>query len=439
MAVVLSNALILAELVLELGVDVTSSCDPISTNVYVIENRDLVNIPTDVELTSMSYRLQHVHFPEQDFEYVTTGFPKDVMDNLCLRCLPKPDDKTNTIARGCKIEALASYKNAYVALRTTRRAFGTVAVAFKIPQKNGRNKTYRGDGDMTLNVRNAYSAILFQNLSDSVIYWEYNHQKHIAGMYKRSKQAEPKEVWEKTRTSVFRHRISCEVNHLGQAQFKRALLAYRSLQLERVTSPSKHNETSEMFEGMTEGDIYRAILALKSVEDVNEEPEPQEVMVYPQCATYDMKFAIPTFIMMAAILILLCITVYLKKKDSDSDKLQQLSEYLHVLNDSESIIPGCTTTQSVNSTPISSQELVLEEIPSSDNFYYNSPSVQQRRWFREADRIEVRWDSAENIAGLRVIPQGGSGNTLRRVVPKHLINPTRRNVLSYRHRSNEYE
>lgn len=431
LAVILSNSLILAELVLELGVDVTSSCHVVRTKGHIIEDKDLVNIPTDVELASFAYRLQHVHFPKNDFTYVTTGFPKDFDENLCLSCLPQPNEN-NTIATGCEIEPPKQHNDAFVGLQTTVKAFGTVAAGFKIVDKRGRLKTYRGDGDMTLNLRNEYSVMLFRSLSDSVIYWEYNHQKHIKAMFRRIKRAQPKEVWERARGPVFSHRIVCKENNIVQAQFKRTLLAYRSVQLERVTNSSHYNKTSQMFERMTKGDIYRAIIALKSVEDVKKEGKMEDVFVYPQCATYNMVFAIPTLIMMASILVLLCVTLYLKERDCDNEKLQQLSEYLHVLNDSESIIPGCTTTQSANTTPLCSQELLLEETPSHSSFYLNSPSVHRRRWLRDADRIEVRWDIAGNISGLHVVPQGGSGNTLKRVTPKHLINLDGRYFPSHR-------
>lgn len=434
LAVVLSNSLILAELVLELGVDVTSSCNAVSTKEHTIQNMDLVNIPTDVELAAVVSRLQHVRFSNGDFTYVTTGFPKDFDENLCLSCLPSADEN-NTIAKGCKIDPPKQYNNAFVGLKTTMKGFGTIATGVEIVDERGRKKRYKGDGDMILNVRNEYSVMVFQNSSNSIIYWEYNHQEHIARMFNRSKQEQPKEVWEKARGPVFSHRISCEMNKVEQAPFKRALLAYRSVQLEQVPNASHYNETSQMFERMTKGDIYRAIIALKSVENVRTEVDKEDVMVYPQCATYNMVFAIPTLIMMTSILVLLCVTLYLKERDCDNDKLHQLSEYLHVLNDSESIIPGCTTTQSASTTPVGSQDLFLEDTPLPSNFYLNSTNVQQRRWFRDADRIELRWDLAGNISGLHVVPQGGgSCNTMRRVMPRHMINPNCRNLLSPQHR-----
>ena len=172
LTVILSTALVFAELSLELGVDVTHKCRPVITKGFLIEDRDGPRPdeipPTDIELSSLSFHLQNVKFVEgTDFSHVATGFPREITNELCVSCLPEPSEE-NTIAEKCKIEQPIEIYEGFLGIKRTESAYATVAYEIIQVDQDGKNTTYRGEGRLD----EKYSEAFFCNTLHPRDSWE---------------------------------------------------------------------------------------------------------------------------------------------------------------------------------------------------------------------------------------------------------------------------
>ena len=214
------------------------------------------------------------------------------------------------LQRECKIEQPIEIYDGFIGITKTGSAFATVAYEIIQVDQDGKNMTYRGKGDLTKNIGKHFSVILFtpgipgcedeETESDEVYYWEYNDQEHLGEMLNSSKNQN--EIKVRTKSPISRYRISCQVNRVNRTAFRRALLAYRSVQVEKTTDPANYYKETGRFDKLNESDIYRAILALKATEDVNQPLQEGEYKVFGQCASFNWIPAIPTIIIMAVIL-----------------------------------------------------------------------------------------------------------------------------------------
>ena len=206
-----------------------------------------------------------------------------------MSCLPEPSEE-NTIAEKCKIEQPIEIYEGFLGIKRTESAYATVAYEIIQVDQDGKNTTYRGEGDLTKNIRKHFSVILFtpeipgkeEIDSNAVYYWEYNDQEHLEELLKNSKNQN--EIKVRTKSPISRYRISCEVNRVNRTAFRRALLAYRSVQMKKTTGPANYYEEAGRFDKLNESDIYRAILALKASEDVNQPLQEGEYKVYERCS-----------------------------------------------------------------------------------------------------------------------------------------------------------
>lgn len=342
--VCLSTLLIVAELALELGVDVTSNCTPVVRHGSLIDNANPIvsnllpwHVP-DIELSAYSLLLQMVKFRDGEIMHVSKGFPRRITNDLCVKCLPKPTLE-NTVASNCTVGPLEEVQGVSIGVMMSNGALLGIVTGINVTKESGNGtsvlKEYQGAGDLIQSVYHLGFATFFSKeegssfseLSDGkqVQYWEYANQEHISHLvnaafiaYEKHHQSNGTNqdgntnygipnisadaiIIEPARGPVYRRNISCTTNRIYMGQFIRALLIYRTIQMDNIElhmdmmsqRESNRSNNNDLFDPLTVADVYRAILAVK-IGELMPETEIGEFFEYPRCASYNWIFAIPT-------------------------------------------------------------------------------------------------------------------------------------------------
>lgn len=289
--------------------------------------------------------LQLVSFRDGDFTHISHGFPRRITNDLCVKCLPKATP-SNTIASGCTVGPARPVHGVSIGVKMTDGAFlafvtGMNVTSFGSDGSNGGKKNQRvvrefhGMGDVTRTVHTQYVVTFVskddrvedkeQSSGHTVQYWEYSNQDHISKLCNAAIEKQDTDtpiVTEVTKGPVYRRSITCDTNTVHMAQFVRALLVYRTVHMENIQRPAefipvrtttaegnsdnKNGKGSGSFDPLTVSDVYRAILAVKVAEELPAESDVENgsFFEYPQCATYNWRFAIPTAVALLSIALL---------------------------------------------------------------------------------------------------------------------------------------
>lgn len=394
---------------LELGVDVTSNCTPVIRNGPLIG--DTIQLSTklswhvpDIELSAISFMLQLVSFRDGDFTHISHGFPRRITNDLCVKCLPQAT-KTNTIASGCTVGPAKPVHGVSIGVKMTDGAFLAVVTGMNVTSsvvEDGKNRRvvrqFHGMGDVTRTVHTQYVVTFVskdENVPDkeqssghTLQYWEYSNQDHISKLCNAAidrQKTDTPIVTEVANGPVYRRSITCDTNTVHMTQFMRALLVYRTVQMENIQRPAEfipvagtvsnategrsttnsNRKRNGSFDALTVSDVYRAILAVKVAEEL---PADSEVasgtfFEYPQCATYNWRFAIPTVVALLCIALLGMSVLHMRSKpakgnksfmcsakgtkgDGDGSTEEKIGAALKMLQDSDSFISDASSAAS---------------------------------------------------------------------------------------------
>lgn len=294
--------LLVSEVVVELGVDVSLKCNPKEERGLIITPGDSSKTFTTFELSYSAGYIQSVNFLDGDLKFVTSGMPKKMNSTFCFHCL---DGKKDDILRDCSAKIVRQYGlgELRVGVKTTDGSFGTVSIGFMGPS----GEDFRGgdgSGDLTSNGEHAaiFSFTKPDPRNDKVLtLFEYGNQEHIKQLLDNARNAKGKPVWEETTGPVRVTEISCRVNKLSEEHFRLAVMAYRTVQLENPIVLAKFNGSEEQFSAVTEDDVYRAVLSMKIMEDTQDTGIYYE---YTTCGKYNWHFLAPILVVVLLIIVL---------------------------------------------------------------------------------------------------------------------------------------
>lgn len=311
-----------AELITELGVDVSERCSPVKERGPVIAKNDASQNYTSIELGGMAFFLQSTNFAEAPFTRIQAGIPRSITGKECISCLKGsnyPD-----IMSGCavKLDRIYQAGELSVTIETTSGPFKTITTSFNETKQNGVSYNAhedKGMGDITRNGEH-WASVMFHprpNREKEVLYLEYTNQEHIDSLFQKAvKSKQP--VSETTRSGVRMYSISCSTNKLSPHHFTKALMVYRTIQLENPVRPAQYQEKEDKFVEIEPETVYLSVLALKIVDD---EHEIGDYYRYTTCGKYNMVFIAPLLACIAVILILGIISLYFRADRKLRDKI----------------------------------------------------------------------------------------------------------------------
>lgn len=397
---------------------------------------DYTNDPPVIETAPFAFLLNQITFLDGDFEYVTEGFPRNIDDTLCISCLKKdfPREKAKMIVADCDVMENRTYRSGEldIGIKLTSNPFGTVTVGFAKKNLNeSHSRCFCGNGELTRSHNGTFSTILFLNVpmgelqigkipdnsacdcdepdllgnkfqesntTGYVMYFEYNNQAHIESLFRMAKgnTTHPKVIWESTEGVTYVQKISCETIALNVESFNRALLVLRSIQVENVLNPADFNYTTARFDLFKKKDIYKAVLSVKAAEDTKKSEGEKNrnigrYQIYNECGVFDTKYAIPTIVSAAAILILGLISAGSLKQSRGHENAQMLASTQFEGNARGNLSSGI---------PLFS----IGALPRAGT----NESIRKRRrpWATEPEILQIHVDTEKNTSTLRVVPPG---------------------------------
>lgn len=328
-----SVLLIIAELVSDLGVNVSQKCSPSRQSGPVIAGS--LGNATPVELGASALLLQSIAFYDGRLTSVPAGFPLDVSAAVCLPCLEK--ENATPLLSNCSVSDGPMFLpgELNISAKTTNGAFKTKTKEFVDLRKKDEPETIQGDGDVTKNVDNC-AIFLVQGTKVEhnifeLLYLEYANNTHCNQMLATSREAQTMHgqgfpVWDLTASTVQSQNISCHAHpNITLRKFRRALQIYRTMQLEKNFTPVPFNEKESRFSKLKEDDIYRAVLAMLLLEDTK---KIGSYFKYKQCGTYDWIFLLPLSLTVLLIIVLGMVTVFVDKASRIKIPYNSYSWYL---------------------------------------------------------------------------------------------------------------
>eukprot|EP00177_Eucheuma_denticulatum_P001805 GFKZ01003231.1.p1 GENE.GFKZ01003231.1~~GFKZ01003231.1.p1 ORF type:complete len:481 (+),score=51.20 GFKZ01003231.1:266-1708(+) len=301
--------LIVSEVITELGVEQSSTCKPVERNGLVITPGDSKGKYTTGELLGIAFHLRATSFVEGPLTSVPAGMPKNISGKECLSCLKEKNHPD--VVRACTVTKKGTYEPGQleVAVRTTTDAFGTICDGFR--ETGGDQHLFQGVGDLTGNGRHRAMFLCTHNPGrddGDLVYFEYSDQSHIGDLLAKGQAAEGQPVWDATKSRVNTYTIRCEVNELSPANFRLALMVYRTMILENPVALAAFNETEQMFEPISRSDVYRSVLSMKVMEDSKDTGTSFE---YTECGRYNLRFLAPILTVLFLILFLGLLSIVL--------------------------------------------------------------------------------------------------------------------------------
>lgn len=310
--------LITSEITAELGLDTSKKCGPKKEHGLVVSGGKSNRKYTDVELGMSAGVLQGVFFlgsPDGKLSSLPVGLPKHITGKECIECLYNESSTDETyLARGCSIQHKSSYMagELEVGVKTTDGAFKTISLGFRGTDRN--NVFYWGMGDLTSNGKRMATFVIGSDNIDGEVnnetrftYIEYSNQEHVADMLKRAQEDKGQDIWEAIRSIVFVQEIHCDVNMLDVHEFEKALMIYRTIQLENPAPLAEFYDDRQWFKPLTSDDLYRAVLAMKIMDD---DGKMDDYYVYTECGVYDWTYIAP-ILGIIAIILLLCVSSFI--------------------------------------------------------------------------------------------------------------------------------
>lgn len=274
---------------------------------------DIEVIP--VENSASAFYLQNLHYLG-NLKTLSAGTPVSLNPNICLDCLQQ--SRHQPILDRCSVTPSRIYPKGSleVGVQAGDTSFGTIAVGFR-----NKKKKFSGPGDLAhYNITFEIFTFFDENKSENpdsnppiVKYFAYNHQKHCNDLVKKAKAARKTKdggdgiVWARTKAPVRTFQIRCGTCQLSGKSLTKALMVYRTMQIENSITRTKFHsrgsgdEKEGFFEMMTANDIIRAVLSVKIMDDL---PGWGEFVEFSQCTTYNWIFVLPLVLSLMMVLVL---------------------------------------------------------------------------------------------------------------------------------------
>lgn len=319
--------LITSEITAELGLGTSSKCGPETKQGMVVSGGKSNRKYTDIELGMSAGFLQNIVFlesPDGKLIRLPVGMPKHITGKECIECLYNESTTDETyLARGCSIQHKHTYKagELEVSVKTTDGVFKTISLGFR--ETIRENVLYSGSGDLTSNGERMATFVIGSNRAEGEIndktrftHVEYANQEHVADMLKRAQEDKGQVISESIRNNVSVDEIHCDVNVLDASDFEKALMIYRTIQLENPAPLAEFDNDLQRFKPITSDDLYRAVLAMKIMDD---DGRIDDYYVYTECGVYDWAYLVPIIVIIAIILLLCLSSLLLSSAMRDLD------------------------------------------------------------------------------------------------------------------------
>lgn len=292
--------LLASELVAEVGVSSSNLCGPVAKVGPVLSAESPASQGTNITIAFLAgaAHLQSVVFRDGPLTSVRSGFPHNVSEKTCVKCLAE-----QPILSDCRLTDGPSYpaRKLSVAVRSINTPLHTVATAFKVV-KTG--EIFEGEGDV-VHVGETCSSFLLMvtgKLQNRVqlTYLEYTHTDDCDTLFKDAQehQGEKDPRWHLTHNAVHTRNVHCSIAGLRTEELQLALLAFRTTQLENSVSRAAFDDSEKRYSRIVADDVYRAALAWRLAD---REERRQTYWEYSECGRYDAMYMLP----LAACLLLL--------------------------------------------------------------------------------------------------------------------------------------
>lgn len=294
----------------ELGVSSSNQCSPVATYGPVIAFSDKNDSITPAEIAASSYHLQMVSFVDGDLQQVSEGFPRQVNDTVCLKCVKS--DKINTpLLSGCGVSYHTHFPSGSmrVGVEATTDAFKTITIGFNTTDGS---QAFSGYGDVTNNSQHC-AMFLFSKRRQSkphFTYLEYANQEHCRRLLSLSRDATGA-VWELCKGTVWAASVTCNQSRIDARSLTSTLQAYRSMQLERNIQMTPFDDRTQRFQKLREDDVYRAALSALVMDDYN---KSGEYYVYSECGFYNVFWIAPLICSIVLITVLRIVSLCVSRK-----------------------------------------------------------------------------------------------------------------------------
>lgn len=299
--------LIASELITELGVSVSETCEPKTKSGAIVTAGSVSQNHTTVELGAMSFFVQAISFLDGNLTFVSSGMPKELTGRECLPCLSKRNP--TFIAKNCNVRMRKVYSagELLVGVHSTSSDMRTMSMGFR--ETDGNQRNFSGKGYLTSNGKQQAIFLVQESTRNvstpNLLYLEYAPLEHAKRLKVKSGKTD-RAIWERTESQVYVWSVSCEVNQLSSSEFQEALAEYRAIQLENPARLMSFDERKQTFERIYPDDIYRAIFSIRVVED---DYNIGEYQVYTTCAVYKWEFMCPFILCLILITVLGCFSL----------------------------------------------------------------------------------------------------------------------------------
>lgn len=302
LTLLLSFLFIGAEMVSELGLGVSKKCTTEKRSGNVIGTMVPDKRVPRVLFASTASRIRLLNFYDGPIEFISGDFPVSLNDSFCLTCM-KFNPQVAVLAN-CSAKTGRTYPPGSLAFGMSFGRFSILVDAL-IQVDEYENKTITGMRDFTLSKNHTF--IIFSVHSSKsnegrtiYTYFEYAKQAHIRSvLYRMIAEHQRKgtylltqKFWERTQGPTYTQEIQCGIRKIENLEA--VISSYRTMQLNNMVFPPDFDIEKEMFEPITEDDVYRAGLAQKiGFAEAYGTHEKGDYFTYTECAYYNWLYMIP--------------------------------------------------------------------------------------------------------------------------------------------------
>lgn len=321
LTVLFSLLLIVTEMISELGLSVSSACAAQRRTGRVIGTAVPDRHVSTVSFSSTSSAIRQVKFEDGELQFISNDFPVHLDKSFCLKCAKF--NLSTAILANCSVSNGRTYPAGSLAVGIGHsNSSSTVALYGFIALGEEGNETITGDGNVFASSNYKQGVFLVHTLRKReghpiYTYFEYANQAHLKEVLQKLHRSEIQAhtpilevpvLWEKTKGPTHTQEMQCGIEKFNS--FGKVIYAYRSMQLENIAFPSLYDAEAEMFERITEDDLYRAGLTQKiGFSQMYNKSEIGEYMTYTKCAYFDWKYIVPLSAVMLVLMTLYVIGI----------------------------------------------------------------------------------------------------------------------------------
>lgn len=300
----------------ELGVGVSNKCKVKKRTGNVIGTMIPDKYVHRTLFVSTASGIRQLDFVDGQLDFISGQFPLSINNSFCIKC--QKFDPSTAVLANCSAKIGKTYPAGSLSIGVGY-AFGPFFTVVKGITEIGEveNKTYTGEGDFIVSRKNKHGAFLVHSSESNegekvYTYFEYANQPHLRVLLTKLSAALEKQngsfltvqpIWERTEGPTHTQQIQCEIEKFNS--FRGIIQSYRSMQLENMLFPPQYEKESEMFERITEDDLYRAGLKYRIVfSEAYNTYETAEYFTYTECAFFDWIFIIPLLVVVLIVALL---------------------------------------------------------------------------------------------------------------------------------------